>query len=177
VNDWFDSAKYLFEEKTDELNLKLELELPDSDPAREAAGIENCVEIIRWYQNFISAKLARAVRGSLEDDEASGGDSCGSAKIALIAMDRSLGAWGQMSEHFPQYKDNILDILGTTFWISSFTSIDCEGRQMKFFLTPEHSSGRDSTCSSRLRIITGQRSSPIHTKAFRSPDIYRYHGE
>jgi len=111
VNDWFDSAKYLFEEKTDELNQQLELELPDSDPAREAAGIENCVEIIRWYQHFICAKLGRAVRGSLEDYEASNEDSRGSAKIALIAMDRSVGAWGRMGEHFPQYKDDILDIL------------------------------------------------------------------
>ncbi len=111
VKDWFDSAKYLFEEKTDELNLKSELELPDTNPAGEAASIENCVEIIRWYQHFIYAKLARAVRGSLEDYDASCHDSCGSAKIALIAMDRSLGAWGQMTEHFPGFKDCILDLL------------------------------------------------------------------
>lgn len=111
VNDWFDSAKYLFEEKTDELNLKAELELPDTDPASEAASIENCVEIIRWYQHFIYAKLTRAVRGSLEDYEASSYDSCGSAKIALVAIDRSLAAWGRMGEHFPQFKDDILDIL------------------------------------------------------------------
>jgi len=115
VNDWFDSARYLFEEKTYELNLELELELPDSDPAREAVGIENCVEIIRWYQHFIYTKLARAVRGSLEEHAQSPeqglNDSDGSAKIALIAIDCSIVAWGQMGEHFQQYKDNILDIL------------------------------------------------------------------
>jgi len=111
VDDWFDSAKYLFEEKTEELNLKLELQVPDSNPAGEAASIENCAEIIRWYQHFIYAKLAGAVRGSLEDYETGNEDSRGSAKTALIAMDRSVGAWGQMGEHFPQYKDDILDIL------------------------------------------------------------------
>jgi hypothetical protein len=38
-------------------------------------------------------------------------DSDGSAKIALIAIDRSIAAWGQMRQHLPQREDNILDIL------------------------------------------------------------------
>ncbi|MFH1719968.1 MAG: hypothetical protein ABIF19_21650 [Planctomycetota bacterium] len=68
-------------------------------------------EIIRWYQDFIYAKLARAIRGSLEDYEPGSNDSNGSAKIALIAIDRSIVAWRQMSEHFQQHKDDIPDIL------------------------------------------------------------------
>jgi hypothetical protein len=38
-------------------------------------------------------------------------DSIGSAKIALIGIDRSIGAWGKLQEHFPERTDSILDIL------------------------------------------------------------------
>jgi hypothetical protein len=46
-----------------------------------------------------------------EDFEEFPKDSDGSAKVALIAIDRSIAAWGQMREHFPQRRDDILDIL------------------------------------------------------------------
>jgi hypothetical protein len=38
-------------------------------------------------------------------------DSDGSAKVTLIAMDRSIGAWGTMREHFLEKTDSILDLL------------------------------------------------------------------
>ncbi len=115
VNDWFDSAKELFEEKANDLGLQVRLELPDFDPAEEADSLKNSVDIIRWYQHFIYVKLIRAVQGNLEGtpqglDEFPK-DSDGSAKVALIAIDRSIAAWGQMREHFPQRRDDILDVL------------------------------------------------------------------
>jgi hypothetical protein len=38
-------------------------------------------------------------------------DSDGSAKVALIAIDRSIAAWGAMRNHFPEQEDTILDLL------------------------------------------------------------------
>lgn len=115
VKNWFDSAEELFEEKAEDLSLQIQLELPNSNPVGEAAGLKDSVDIIRWYQHFIYVKLVRAITGSLEevslDSAVVCGDANGSAKIALIAIDRSIAAWGQMSQHFPQHKDNILDIL------------------------------------------------------------------
>jgi len=115
VKNWFDSSKDLFDEKADDLGLQARLELPNSDPAAEAASLKDAVDIIRWYQHFIYVKLVRAITGSLEEVPLSldefPKDSDGSAKIALIAIDRSIAAWGQISAHFPRYKDNILDIL------------------------------------------------------------------
>jgi len=115
VKNWFDSSKDLFDEKSDELGLQARLELPNSDPAKEASGLKDAVDIIRWYRHFIYVKLLRAVRGSMEEASPSldefPKDSDGSAKVALIAIDRSIAAWGQMFTHFPQRKDNILDIL------------------------------------------------------------------
>jgi len=66
--------------------------------AEEEASLEEAMEVIRWYQRFIYVKLMRAVRGELDEREEAlddlPKDSEGSAKIALIAIDRSIGAWG-----------------------------------------------------------------------------------
>jgi hypothetical protein len=84
VEDWFKSTPNLFS-----IN-------PAPDP-REM-GLEEALEVIRWYQHFIYVKLMRAVRGELEEREEGFDefprDSEGTAKIALIGIDRSIGAWG-----------------------------------------------------------------------------------
>jgi hypothetical protein len=49
-----------------------------------------------------------------EDDEGTTGtarDSSGSAKVALIAVERSLAAWVALREMFPEETDSILEIL------------------------------------------------------------------
>lgn len=115
VKNWFDSAGELFEQKADELGLKAQLELPNSNPAKEATGLKDAVDVIRWYQHFIYVKLLRAIRGSIEetsqDLDEFPKDSDGSTKIALIAMDRSIAVWGRMLEYFPQNEYDILNIL------------------------------------------------------------------
>lgn len=115
VDAWFDSAEDLFAEKEDELNLRIRLNLPGADPREEAASIEDAVEIIRWYQHQIEVKLLRALQGALEERpailEGFPKDSDGSAKVALIAMDRSMAAWGELYRHFPEGQDDILDLL------------------------------------------------------------------
>ncbi|MCK4652949.1 MAG: hypothetical protein KAU01_00720, partial [Candidatus Cloacimonetes bacterium] len=35
----------------------------------------------------------------------------GSAKVALIGIDRSIGAWGQMLKHFPYYENKIIKLI------------------------------------------------------------------
>ncbi len=115
VNNWFDSGKDLFEEKADELSQEVRLELPGSNPQARILDLKDSVDIIRWYQHQIYVKLKRAVSGSLRDipeglDE-DARDSNGSAKVALIGIDRSIAAWSQMCEHFPEQQDSILNIL------------------------------------------------------------------
>jgi hypothetical protein len=89
------------------------------DPRGEYAELSEFVDVIRWYQHFIYVKLSRAIgsRASeeLETDEelrAFPKDSEGSAKIALIAMDRSIAAWsGLRTALGPDDADGILDLL------------------------------------------------------------------
>ena len=115
VDLWFDSAKGLFEEKADELRLKVALDIPNVNPVGEAVRLKDAVEIIRWYQHQIYVKLMRALRGEVIEEpeilDEFPKDSDGSAKVALIAMDRSIAAWGQMRKHFPEREDEILDLL------------------------------------------------------------------
>jgi len=115
VDNWFDSAQGLFEEKENELNLKVRLAIPNANPFEEAADLKDSVEIIRWYQHLIFAKILRAIEGKLVEragilDELPK-DSDGSAKVALIAIDRSIATWGAMRNHFPEQEDTILDLL------------------------------------------------------------------
>jgi len=79
---------------------------------RGEAGLEEALEVIRWYQHFICVKLMRAVRGELDEKEEDldeySKDSEGSAKIALIAIDRSIGAWGTIYAHDSFQNEKIL---------------------------------------------------------------------
>jgi DNA polymerase III delta prime subunit len=115
VLDWFDSSEDLFKGKQEELELKARMELPGSDPEAEAADLNNIVEIIQWYHTLIPAKIHRAFYQSpLDfpvDDDNFPNDADGSAKVALISIDRSIAAWMSMQKHFPEKEEEILDML------------------------------------------------------------------
>ena len=101
VDKWMEAAKPLFEEKIAELKTQVNLEI--GDPKSEVENLSELTDVIRWYQHFIYAKLSRAIdsRASeeLETDEEMKQfprDSDGSAKISLIAIDRSIAAWSAL---------------------------------------------------------------------------------
>lgn len=115
VMDWFKDSDSMFEDKADELTTKVRLELPNSSPEDEVLELRDIVDVIQWYHTVIHVKLHRAINGKLEgvsDIITDMPRDCdGSAKIALISIDRSLAAWIKMCEHFPQYEDEFLDFL------------------------------------------------------------------
>jgi hypothetical protein len=116
VDQWVEAEKEVFAEKQQELNTMLELEIGGRQPQKVAASIGDAVEVIQWYQHQIYVKLMRALLPEdlelLDDDgKPFPKDSDGSAKVALIAMDRSIAAWGTLREHFPEKTDGILDLL------------------------------------------------------------------
>jgi hypothetical protein len=94
--------------------------------------VSDAIEVIRWYQFFVAAKLFRALMGredvisddaladftdtELDEDDLylePGGndDSDGSAKIALIAIERSSRAWRVMQSSLPEKADSIRPML------------------------------------------------------------------
>ena len=81
---------------------------------RCAKELNELVDVIRWYQNQIHVKIMRAVMGRFEEKNEQDDypkDSDGSAKVALIGMDRSISAWGKMLSYFPEQEDELLNIL------------------------------------------------------------------
>ena len=72
------------------------------------------LEVIRWYQFQIAVKLMRGISSRLEEDEYGDEewrDSDGSAKVALIAIDRSISAWKLISELHNENADSIRKFL------------------------------------------------------------------
>ncbi len=106
-----------FVDKTRELVSHLHLGITsEENVVHTVAGIGDCFDIIQWYLFFIDAKLQRALHGKLEgeDWEEKNGyqrDSDGSAKIALIAMERSIAAWTKLYELLPSSEDVALKSL------------------------------------------------------------------
>lgn len=101
VEDWFREEETLFFET--------------AAAAREGVSLEEAFEVIRWYQYFINAKVIRAVRGKIEEKEEGwdefARDSDGSAKIALIAMDRSIAAWAVIRYYITDGAKEVIDLI------------------------------------------------------------------
>ena len=115
VHGWFARSESLL--KARGVDLEEESGPVIGRPVDEVEEIRSVVEVVRWYEHFIYAKLARAIGSRAEEEQQTDpelrailNDGDGSAKIALIAMDRSLEAWATLRQRFPEEKDAILQI-------------------------------------------------------------------
>jgi hypothetical protein len=115
VTKWLDSAEPIFKEKDKELNMNVRLEIPNSDPHGEADELEDAIDVIQWQQHQVYVKISRAFFSRINEDREEADDfpkdSDGSAKVALMCIDRSIAAWGRILEHFPEQEDECLEIL------------------------------------------------------------------
>jgi len=116
ADKWFEAARPLFAAKGIELETLVRLET--GNPQADAAELSEFVEVVRWYQHFIYVKLCRAIESRAGEELETDGemkqfpkDSDGSAKIALIAMDRSISAWAGLREALGNDPDGVLDLL------------------------------------------------------------------
>ncbi len=128
VQQWFKDEFAVEENVHDDIS-------GEANSAEEDINVSDAVEVIRWYQFFIAAKTYRALMGledtgdedvsdididpfSDDDDDdedvllrAACHDSDGSAKIALIAIDRSSSAWRVMQNALPEKTESTVPIL------------------------------------------------------------------
>lgn len=115
--EWFAQSEDLFKEK--QTALTQEDELGIGEPELSVIDVLNAVDVIRWYQDQIRVKLMRALDGEGLEEEMKWEeemnefprDSDGSAKVALIAIDRSIGAWGELRRQLGEEAERITDIL------------------------------------------------------------------
>ena len=128
VQQWFKDEFAVEENVHDDIS-------GEANSAEEDINVSDAVEVIRWYQFFIAAKTYRALMGLEDtgdedvsdididpfsdddvDDEdvllsAACHDSDGSAKIALIAIDRSSSAWRLMQNALPEKTESTVPML------------------------------------------------------------------
>jgi hypothetical protein len=79
--------------------------------------LEDAREVIQWYQYQIAVKTMRALSGRKEEVEEEPElaefprDSDGSAKVALIGIDRSIAAWRLMQLSLPERAGSIVPVV------------------------------------------------------------------
>jgi hypothetical protein len=117
---YWKTAKALLERLRPELTataaeLRVQARLGAGHPEAVAADIRDALEVVEWYLFFIDVKLQRAVSSRVdrarEGDDGFPSDADGSAKVALVAVDRTIGAWARLRGHFAAEADPILDLL------------------------------------------------------------------
>jgi len=117
VKEWFESSEDYLKQKEVDINKLGNLDLSDKNLEESVIRLNDAIEVIHWYQYQIHVKIQRAVSGKAEElkepefYEDFPSDADGSAKVALIGMDRSIAAWGELYQQFPEKEDSILDIL------------------------------------------------------------------
>ena len=115
VDDFFESEYIPSLHVVDQTPAKIAPELQKIDRPAGSATLDELVEIIFWYHHFIYVKLMRSVRGALGDvpetDEEFPKDSDGSAKVALIGINRSMAAWRGFYDYFASHQNQILEII------------------------------------------------------------------
>ncbi len=115
VRTWLETAGPLFQERGAALESQQRLGLPGADAEGQALRLQEAMEIVRWYQHQIAVKIMRALHSARHEDATEGGpeqsDADGSAKVALIGIDRSLAAWAELLRQLPDAEDHILPLL------------------------------------------------------------------
>ena len=87
------------------------------DQTIEFSDPEDAREVIQWYQYQIAVKTMRALSGRKEELEEDPEimdfpkDSDGSAKVALIGIDRSMAAWRMMQLSLPDRDESIVPLI------------------------------------------------------------------
>jgi hypothetical protein len=114
-------------DRLDALKTELTLGVESQEGARQQTVIiKDSLAVIQWYLAFIHIKLVRALMGRLsaepsENEDPYQRDYDGSAKIALIAIERSIQAWSQLFEILPDKEDDFLKILSMLQKIKTMT--------------------------------------------------------
>lgn len=104
----------LLKEKGKEILHHAQLGIKNMNDAKtEVFEINDCLEIVQWYVFQIQVKFMRALpmMPGEENDKDFKRDSNGSAKVALIAVDRCLLAWQKLLQYLPGAEDEIISLL------------------------------------------------------------------
>jgi hypothetical protein len=113
---WLKSNTKSLKELEENLRRTALMDLPDRNPEQEAVALRDALEVISYYMRQIYVKLNRAQTNRTKDDvwfeeNQFPKDSDGSAKVALIGIDRSIQAWSEVLHLLAEQEASILPIL------------------------------------------------------------------
>lgn len=113
---WLGQCAERFRVALDEIVQAARLELPHRSPAAELRELQEMSEVVRWYHPFIYVKMRRVAGNLVGEDaedvrEAEEYDLFGTAKVTLLALDRSMDAWARLMEKLPEEEATILPLL------------------------------------------------------------------
>src|SRR5687767_3064172 len=112
ASDWFRDL-----DQTVEISDVRTVSCPSEPEQDSSEGLEDAREVIQWYQYQIAVKSMRALSARLDEQEADPSedpwlqDSDGSAKVALIGIDRSIAAWRLMQLSLPEREVSIVPLI------------------------------------------------------------------
>ena len=119
VSNWL-AKNYLFFQ-ADEREISLADEF-SSISVEDSTQVNHIFQVIQYYQFFIGAKIHRMIHGKLDhwdDDPVIQNDWHGSAKVALVSIEKSQKAWLQIYDAYPNFEDEVLDFLA---WLDKIKS-------------------------------------------------------
>ena len=138
VDQWFEPYEDLANQWTDDPALDSDANSVPTPSEEETMVFKDAVEVIRWYQYQIHVKLKRALNSAqeekTEDFDDFPKDSNGSAKVALIGIDRSISAWGKILKVFPDQVEESLSIV--TFLKHLGDRVEKEFPEARSFIRP-----------------------------------------
>ena len=109
---WLDSNEHLMSQKEEEMQQKDELGI---NVEQEVDELNDALTSIYHYLYFIHTKISRAVEGLHDEwmleEYPIQNDANGTAKITLIAIEKSITAWEMVRQQMPDAEDEILDLL------------------------------------------------------------------
>jgi hypothetical protein len=116
------------------------LEIPEQPPGAQATPLM----VIAWYHVLIAAKTYRALVSACDssrDPSALRGDASGSAKVALLGIDRSSAAFRELAERDADARiDGLLELLETLR-----TAIETRFPEARAFVRPGLDPARPSS--------------------------------
>ena len=82
------------------------------------AAVQHALEVIAHFVIFVPPKVHRALCGIRDDDEwGSCGDTEGSAKAALLALERMRAAWESMIDRRYLQRDSVASFIDRAGWL------------------------------------------------------------
>jgi hypothetical protein len=99
---WLDENELAINEKLSALEIVAK---------RDFLALSDALEVLKWFMHFIAVKFSRAVLPPFEDTPEGRHDNNGSAKIAILAINRTVDALTIVLFFMPEQEDQLLAAL------------------------------------------------------------------